>query len=654
MLNSGQSNARRYRFDDVTVDCGNFNVQKCGQVQALTPRAFDVLLYLMDHQGRVVEKQELFERVWKEQFVTDNALTQVIKEIRQAIGDDASMPRYVETVHRRGYRFIYPVEEPEPRARRPRWVVALGLGVPRAPRVGVEARRRLAWRVRALRAVLLVAVVGIAGYFAQQRFWPQANPPAGKIMLAVLPFDNLSADPEQEYFSDGMTEEMISQLGSLHPQRLGVIARTSAMKYKGTDKGIDEIGRELSVDYILEGSVRREAERVRITAQLIQVSDQTQVWTESYERELAGVFVIQNEVAGRIARSLEMELLPAQRSALVRTPTTSSEAHVAYLKGRYYWDKRTGEGIKKSLDYFQEAIARDPDYALAHSGMADAYRTGVAYGYLPSDENLSRARAAALRAVELDDTLAEAHVSLSGNFLEKLDWLGEEREYKRAIELNPNYATAHRWYSIHLAARGRHEQALVEAKKALELDPVSLPINVSVGVRFYYLRRYDQAIEQFNKTIELDPNYFHTYFWLGQVYGQNKMYDEAIAAHQKAFALSNRPYEVAGLGFAYGAAGRRDEALNILEELEQLSKQKYVFPMSFAFVYIGLGEREQALDWLEKSFEENPGRLASISVDPWFDPLRSDPRFHSLPPPHELPVVGSSLQFSLTPSNWQE
>ena len=596
-------------FGAYTLDLRSGELNKNGAKIKLPEQSFQILVELLRHPGEMVTRKQLEEKLWPDGTFVDfeHSLNAAVKRLREALHDSADNPRFVETIPRRGYRFIYPVEGHE--AKRRRWVWAMAL---------------------AALPGLLVALLALNVGGLRDRLWPRASSPAGRVMLAVLPFDNLSGDPEQEYFSDGMTEEMIAQLGPLQPARLGVIARTSAMKYKNTDKGIGEIGQELGVDYILEGSVRREAERVRITAQLIQVSDQTQLWAESYERELAGVFAIQSDVAGRIARSLEVELLPAQQARLASASSVDPEAHEAYLKGRYYWNKRTEEGIKKSLDYFQQAIARDPDYALAYSGLADAYSAGVAYGYLPGEESLPRMRAAALKAVELDDTLAEAHVSLSSISWEKLDWLGVERELQHAIELNPNYATAHRWYSIHLAARGRHEQALVEAKKALELDPVSLPINVSVGVRFYYLRRYDQAIEQFNKTIELDPNYFHTYFWLGQVYGKNKMYDEAIAAHQKAFALSNRPYEVAGLGFAYGAAGRRDEALNILEELEQLSKQKYVFPMSFAFVYIGLGEREQALDWLEKSFEENPGRLASISVDPWFDPLRSDPRFQSL------------------------
>jgi TolB-like protein/DNA-binding winged helix-turn-helix (wHTH) protein len=436
------------RFGVFELDLAAGELRKSGIKVRLQEQPFQILSLLLERPGQVVTRDEIQQKLWPDGTFVDfeHSLNAAVKRLREALEDSADNPQFVETVPRRGYRFIYPVEGHAARSRR--WVWALALAA-----------------LPALLTLLLALNVG----GLRDRLWPRADSPAKRIMLAVLPCDNLSGDPEQEYFSDGMTDEMIAQLGRLQPARLGVIARTSAMHYKGTDKHVDEIGRELGVEYILECSVRREGDRVRITAQLIQVSDQTHLWAASYERELAGIFAIQSEVSRQIARSLEVELLPAERARPSGAGTINPEAYEAYLKGRYFWNKRTEEGIKKSLDYFQQAVARDPDYALAYSGLADAYLVGIFVGYLPSQDNHPKGLAAALRAVELDDTLAEAHASLA-NF-EIGNWLVEEKELKRAIELNPNYAPARIWYAMHLSARGRHEEALAEGKKALELDP---------------------------------------------------------------------------------------------------------------------------------------------------------------------------------------
>jgi serine/threonine-protein kinase len=491
------------------------------------------------------------------------------------------------------------------------------------------------WRLAAAGfavVALLAVLVGLNVGGLRQRLLRGATPPPGKIMLAVLPFDNLSADPEQEYFSDGMTEEMIAELGQLQPQRLGVIARTSAMHYKGTDKRIDEIGRELGVDYILEGSVRRAAGRVRITAQLIQVSDQTHLWAESYERELADIFAIQSDVAQRIARSLEVELLPAQQARLASARPVNPEAYGAYLKGRFHWNKRTEEEVRKGIEYFQQAIEKDPNYALAYAGLADSYNILGDYSYVPPEEAYPRAKVAAAKALETDDTLAEAHTSLAkAAHLYDWNWLAAERGFQRALALNPSYAPAHHWYAEYLAAMGRVDEAIAEKKRARELDPLSLIINSSEGWVLYFARRYDQAIEQLQKALEMDPNFAVAHLWLGWAYEQKGMYEEAIREFQKAVTLfKGSTYPIASLGHAYAVSGKRGEALKLLNELKELSKRRYVSAYDLALVYAGLGEKDQAFKWLEKAYEERYGWITMLKLEPRFDPLRADPRFQSL------------------------
>ncbi|MEE8606930.1 MAG: winged helix-turn-helix domain-containing protein [Nitrospiraceae bacterium] len=573
MLNSGQSNARQYRFDDVTVDCGNFNVQKCGRLRALTPRAFDVLLYLMHHQGRVVSKQELFERIWNEQFVTDNALTQLIKEIRQAIGDDASMPRYIETVHKRGYRFIVPIE------------------------AFTETKR-----------------------------------PAEKVMLAVLPFQNLDGNVEDEYFSDGLTEEMITQLGRLFPQRLGVIARTSVMPYKRADRTISQVGSELGVDYVLEGSVRREGEGVRISAQLIQVRDQTHLWAESFDRDLRDILVMQGEVARAIADAIKVTLTPEERTRLADARPVNPKAHVAHLKGRYLWNNAR---FKESIEYFQEAIEMESTYAAPYVGLADSYILlgDSLIGGLPSEEAMARAKTAAMKALDIEGTLAEAHASLAiVTWRHRWEWLTAGTRFQRALELNPSCAIAHLWYAWYLSAMERHDEALAEIKRAQELDPLSPVINMNAGWVPYFARQYDQAIEQLRKTLEMEANFFGAYLRLGFTYLQKGMYEEAIAACRKAAALSGDAplYVASSLGYVYGMTGERSAALKVLDELTGLSKQRYVPADLISWVHIGLGEKDQAFEWLEKASEERCSYLAFLKVDAIFDPLRNDPRFQDL------------------------
>lgn len=469
----------------------------------------------------------------------------------------------------------------------------------------------------------------------------EAQPTArARPRLAVLPFENMSGDPAQEYFSDGLTEEMIAQLGRLQPDRLGVIARTTMNQYKGTKKNIEQIGRELTVDYLLEGSVRRTSQRVRITAQLIKVSDQTHLWAESYERAVEDVLAIQIEVAERIARSLTVELLPTEHAALARTATASAAAHDAYLRGRYCWNKRSEENFVKAIEYFQQAVELDPEYAGAYAGLADCYDTLGWYGGMPAGEAYQKARDAAQRALQINEGLAEAHAALAyGMQFHEWNWPEIEKEYQRALELDPNYLTAHHWYALFLSAMARFEEAETHMRCALELDPLSPVLNSHLGWIYYFARQNERAIEQLQETVEMDPQFAVGRCFLGLAYERRKKYPAAIKEFKAARELSKgHPLAIASLSHAYGLSGKKTEARKYLEELREASRQRHVSPYFFGLAYTGMGDKEQAFEWLEKAYQERSGWLGNLNVEPGLDRLRSDRRFADLVRRVGLPV----------------
>jgi len=464
---------------------------------------------------------------------------------------------------------------------------------------------------------------------------PQAKSSTSRIMLAVLPFVNVSHDPQQEYFSDGITDEIISQLGQLSPQHLGIIARTSTMKYKATNKSVEEVGSELGVEYVLEGGVRYASGRVRITAQLIQVEDQTHLWAESYEKDLADVFAIQDEVATCIADSLALELLPPQKNALPRILAGSSVAYVAYLKGRYCWNMRTFKGLSTGIRYFQTVVRNEPRFAQAHAGLADCYASLAEFGWVPPNEVMPKAKAAALKALEIDDTLAEAHTALAhAKFYFDWDWVGAETGFRRALELNPSYASAHEWFSDYLVAMGRSEEAIREAKLAQRLDPLSLIISTNLGCTFFYARQFERAVRQCLQTLDMDPNFWVAHWFLGCAYLQLGMTEKAVEALQDATALSGPlGWEVnilPSLVHAYVLLGRKADARKLAKKLMVLSKEKYISPLHIALACAGLGERDRAFEWLEKSYQERSLSLTLLKVNPRFDTLSSDRRFQVL------------------------
>jgi serine/threonine-protein kinase len=446
--------------------------------------------------------------------------------------------------------------------------------------------------------------------------------------LAVLPLENLSRDPEQEYFADGMTEALISNLARIRSLR--VISRTSVMRYKRTRKPLPEIGRELDVDGIVEGSVVRSRDRVRVTAQLVHASTDTHLWAQEYDRDLRDVLALQSEVARAVADEVRAQVTPQEKAHLTRAQAVDPEAHEAYLKGRFHWNKRTREGFDKALDYFRQAIEKSPGWAPPYAGLADAYINLYSYRFLEPEEGRRRAKAAALKAVELDDSLGEAHNSLASVQWDELEWEASEREFRRALELNPSYATAHQWYGEYLSNWGRHEEAIREQETAEKLDPLSLIVRTSLGGAFYYARQYDRAIQQVRKTLSEKPDFFIANVFLGRAYLKKGMFEEAITVLAKAKEVSETSESLGILGHAYGVAGRRSDALRVLERLQELSKTAYVSPFDRALVYTGLGDRDRAIDWLDRAVAERSAHIGEINCDPVFDPLRSDPRFAGL------------------------
>jgi serine/threonine-protein kinase len=451
-----------------------------------------------------------------------------------------------------------------------------------------------------------------------------------KRSIAVLPFADLSPKKDQEYFCEGMTDAIIGKLSQL--DKLKVISRTSVMCCRKEDKDIKEIGEKLDVATILEGTIQKEKDRIRIRAQLINAEDGFHLWAEVYDRTLESVFDMQDEISQAIVSKMKIKLVGDEKALLVKRYTENVEVYGLYMKGRHFWNKRTEPGLKKSIEYFEQAIEADPNYALAHAGLADAYNMLVGYGLLQPKEAFSKAKSVATKALEIDDALAEAHASLALIMqVNDYDWSGSEREFKRAIELNPNYAVAHQWYGILLRDMGRFDEGLEEIRKAKELDPLSLPINTDLGEIFYHARQYDQAIEQCKKTLEIDANFHWAHAVLSKAYLQKSMFKEAIAELKKAVSLLVGSAEyLSGLALAYALAGKKDKALEILEEIHKRSKQTYVSWFEIALVYVALKKKNKAFEWLEKAYEERSFEMKSIKTEPVLDSLRSDSRFTAL------------------------
>ncbi|NIN92859.1 protein kinase [bacterium] len=480
-------------------------------------------------------------------------------------------------------------------------------------------------------ALVIIAIAIIAVIIWQ--VLPQKEPVSlqlRKLSVAVLPFEDLSYQKDQEYLCDGMTDEIIAKLSRLHGWK--VMNRSSVMRYKNTNKDIKEVGQELDVTTILLGSVRKEKDDIRVAAQLVNVEDRFQIWSDTYNQKLEKIFDIQSDIAEKIAKALKAELSPEEGEQLQKKPTENVEAHSLYLQGRWFWDKRTEENLKKAIEYFEKALEEDPNYAKAYAGLADTYAVLPFYSSISTKEAYKKVKEASLRSLEIDNTLAEAHTSFASVKDQiDFDWEGAGREYRKAIELNPSYATAHHWYAIDLIAQGRNKEALTEIKLAQELDPLSFIINDYVGDILYWSRQYDQAIEQYKNTLALYPDNAEVHKDLGLVYLEKEKYEEAIAELQDAIVLAKGFLDYkARLGFAYAVSGKIKEANRIIDELKEQLKQKYVSAYLIAAIYTALDEKDHAFRWLEKAYEERDVQVIFLKVDPIFDSIRSDLRYRAL------------------------
>jgi len=597
-----------------------------------------LLEMLLEHPGEVVTREELRSRVWPSESFGDfdQALNIAIGKLRSALGDSAENPRFIETLPKRGYRFIADVSVVDVDARPRRQEPVAGDLPATDPGHKIQdaglvvAPKRRLWPSRWVIGALPLVIIISLSILSVWRFRSRTPAPSGIRSIAVLPLDNLSGDASQNYFADGMTDELITDLAQISALR--VISRTSVMVYKGARKPLPQIARELNVDAVVEGTVLHSGDQVRITAQLIEASTDKHLWSQSYEGELRDTLALQNRVASAIADQIRINLTPREQAALKSAKAVNPEAYQSYLKGRYFWNKRTADGLKSALAYFNQAIEEDPKYAQAYSGLADTYALlgDWQYGVTSFKEALPKAKAAAIKALELDSSLSEAHTSL-GYSLRAFDWDFDSagKEFQRAIELNPGYATAHHWNAMNLGLLGRPKEALVEMRKAENLDPLSLIINADLAEFLLLTHSYDASVEQGRKVIEMDSTFAIGHKQLGDAYLLKQMDKEAVAELQEAVRLSGgSPICVADLARAYVASGKTNEAMKLLSDLKKSSNPSFTNAPHIAMIYASMGDNDQAMHWLERAYAErfNP----SILLRSGFDPLRSDPRFEEL------------------------
>jgi TolB-like protein/DNA-binding winged helix-turn-helix (wHTH) protein/Flp pilus assembly protein TadD len=634
------------RFGTFEVSFDSGEVRRAGLRIRVQQQPLKLLQILLERPGQVISREELRNRLSTNETFGDfdQAVNIAIGKLRSALGDSADDPRYIETLPKRGYRFIAEVsvvdldgrgggpapvdpEHPVPTVTSGdsnaahRYPPLPAVTHPPAPKRQRRTARRITFAA-ALGLGLSILALWITLSWVRR--------PTGIRSLAVLPLDNFSGDASQDYFADGMTDELITDLAQIRALR--VVSRTSVMMYKGTHKPLPQIARELNVDAVVEGSVFRSGEQVRITAQLIQVPADKHLWAESYEGNVRDTLIVQNQVARAIAEEIRIELTPREQAALKGAKIVNPEAYEAYLKGRYSWNRRTSDGLKNAVDYFNQAIAKDPSYAAAYSGLADSYALlgDWQYTVMPAKEAMPKALWAARKAVELDDSLGEAHASLAfclEGFL--WDFAAADREFQRAVELSPGYATAHHWYAWHLSLMGRNKEAIAEMEKAVNLDPVSPVVNADLAELLLIAHLPDKSIQQSRKTIQMNPGFAFAHNQLAQAYIEKQMFSEAISELQQAIRLAgDSPIFVANLARAYAGSKRRAEATALLNDLKKRSDPGSPLIAEIAMIYTALGEKDHAISWLEKGYEArfNPGVLER----PSFDALRSDPRFQDL------------------------
>ena len=649
MDSRSRSSSASYRFGPYSVDVPAGQLRKHGVKIRLAGQPFDVLVMLLQRAGQVVTREEIQSQLWSgETFVDfENSLNKAINKLRQALADPREEPKYIETLPRRGYRFIAPIEAlpsesgladltpetnqitasaqanlPGEMPVQPGRVEVLHTEEPPHP---LRTRNQVwRWTLYALGCVALVASV----FFFAYR-WQNRSSSVSISSIAVLPLDSLSNEPGQEYFADGVTDELITQLAKTGMFR--VTSRTSSMQFKKSSKNVRQIAADLGVEALVEGSIERMGDRVRIRAQLIRASTDQHLWAESYDGSVNDLLALEDRVARDIAVRVAVHLTPQQEQRIARKREVDPEAYLNYLRGRYCWNLRSAQGFERARGYFQAAIDKDPNYAAASAGLADTYLLLGGYELRSQNDMIPKARAAAQRALQIEN-LAEAHATL-GLIAENYDWdwATAEKEFRTAIDLNPNYSTAHHWYGeSFLAATGRFDEAFVEMKRASELDPLSPIISTDLGVTFFLARRYDEAIAQLRRTLELYPDYGEAQMWLARSYEQKNMCPEAISVIEKSQASREQFIKNEELGRVYAKCGRQAEAVKILDDLEKAALTQFVDPALSAHVLMGLGRKREALQRLEESLHEHSTALTSLKVNSLYDPLRSEPQFTDL------------------------
>jgi TolB-like protein/DNA-binding winged helix-turn-helix (wHTH) protein/Tfp pilus assembly protein PilF len=636
-----------YEFGPFRLDPAEHVLLRDGEPVALRPKEFAVLVALVENHGHVLTKDELLKGVWSGQLVEEGNINRQISTLRRALGETSDEPRFVETIPKVGYRFVAPVQEIRDQGADvviERHTIArivteeedVANGGVFEPSLEPKALRtsgeKEVSRSRSLAlAAVVVVLVGLTlalAYAWSSRKSQETKTAAPVRSLAVLPFRSIGAGEEDEYLGLGMADALITKLSNV--REINVRPTSAVRKYDATDQDPVAAGRELRVEAVIEGSVQRVGDRIRVTVQLVSVRDGAPLWAEKFDEQFTNIFAVQDRISEQTARALAPS--STGRELPTKRYTENSEAHQLYLKGRYFWNKRTVEGLNKGIGYFSEAVEKDPSYALAYVGLADSYSLLSDYGGLPPKQTYPQAKKAALRALELDDQLAEAHAALG--FIKAAydwDWPGAESEYRRAIELNPNYETAHQWYAEYLSGMGRHEEAIAEIRRAKEINPVSLIINAVEAWVLYHAREYDQAIAQAQKVVEMDPHFAEVYEYLKRCYDQKGMYKEAIAARQMRRRLAGYDAEeTAALREAAATTSARVYWTKRLEQDLEESKREPSTPFDTAEIYAQLGEKDQAFAWLEKAYEERSFLMMYLKVAPTLDPLRTDSRFADL------------------------
>lgn len=637
------------RFGDFELDLRTGELRTDGHHIILQEKPFQILKALLERPGEMVTREELINRLWRAgTFVDFNlGLNKAVNRLREALEDTADQPRFIETFPKRGYRFLGEVSRngAGPAEASPTSIAYARNDKPRS-RDGNQSAPLAAGTLRWQSAVIcgLLAVIATVIYFAWSRYF-RTKAPVARIMMAVLPFQNLTGDPEQEYLTDGLTEETIARLGGLQPERLGVIARTSVMGYKHGDKRLDQIGRELGVQYVLEGSVRSDRNHLRITTQLIQVKDQSHLWAQEYDRSSHDIIALQDDVAAGVTQEIQARWAIELRNHPVRHQPANPEAYDAYLRGRYSLSLRTEQGLHNALGFFKAALKADPGYALAYAGLAEGYVLMLSNYDTSADATVLQARTAAHQALVLDAGLGEPHAILA-LIAQNHDWNWEEsgREFGLALAADPTDPTAHFWYSNRLMAMGRFDEGFREMGIARRLDPMSLPIRISEGAEFYLTRRYDDALDACDRILEIEPNYANAYLYRGLSYEQKGKWKEALADLETARRLDDSLPSAAMLGEAYALAGDETRARQILSEIHVRAEREHVSPLYPAIVHTGLGDKDLAFSELAAAVEERDPNVLALKFAAIYDPLRSDPRFADLIRRVGLPPLGKKAK----------